>query len=56
MTLRFKNNLTNSVLGVYIILMNGKSVDSPWHRMEDVIKIGVSAYQIAFSVVISQGM
>jgi hypothetical protein len=44
------------VLGIYVILMNGKSVDSPWHRMEEVIKIGISAYQIAFSVAIAQCM
>jgi hypothetical protein len=35
--------------------MNGKSVDSRWNEMEEVIKIAVSAWPIGFAAVTAQG-
>ena len=34
--------------------MNGKSVDSRWHEMEEVIKVAVSAWPIVFAAVTAQ--
>ena len=44
------------VLGILIIVMDGKSVDSGWHRMEEVIKYAISLWPIAFAAVTAQGM
>jgi transposase-like protein len=45
------------VLGLFIGLMNGQdaSKGSSWHKMEQVIKIAISAWPIVFAAVVAQG-
>lgn len=42
------------VLGLFIILMKGKSISSRWGSMQDAIKIAVSAWPIVFAAVVAQ--
>ena len=42
------------VLGLFIILMNGKSVSSNWGSLRDVIKVAISAWPIVFAAVVAQ--
>ncbi|KAH8902051.1 hypothetical protein BR93DRAFT_362954 [Coniochaeta sp. PMI_546] len=42
------------LLGLFIILMNGKSVASRWGVLQDVIKVAVSAWPIVFAAVVAQ--
>jgi hypothetical protein len=43
-----------AVLGVFIILMKGKSVASSWGSLQDAIKVAVSAWPIVFAAVTAQ--
>lgn len=42
------------VLGLFIVLMNGKRVASSWGSLQDVIKVAVSAWPIVFAAVVAQ--
>ncbi|KAH8671589.1 hypothetical protein BX600DRAFT_510254 [Xylariales sp. PMI_506] len=42
------------LLSVFIICMNNKPVDSSWKKMQDIIKVGISAWPIAFAAIVAQ--
>ncbi|OIW25465.1 hypothetical protein CONLIGDRAFT_648490 [Coniochaeta ligniaria NRRL 30616] len=42
------------LLGLFIILMNGKSITSSWGSLQDVIKVAISAWPIVFAAVVAQ--
>ncbi|KAB5518905.1 hypothetical protein GE09DRAFT_506976 [Coniochaeta sp. 2T2.1] len=42
------------ILGLFIILMKGKSVTSHWGSLQDIIKVAISAWPIVFAAVVAQ--
>ncbi|KAH8652168.1 hypothetical protein BX600DRAFT_89308 [Xylariales sp. PMI_506] len=42
------------MLGTFIILMKDKSTSGSWKKMENIIKVGISAWPIVFAAVVAQ--
>ncbi len=42
------------ILGIFILLMQGKTTDSHWGKVQDAIKVAVSAWPIVFAAVVAQ--